>query len=226
MVLSSSLPSLGLPNHSALERRIGDTIGPGWTIPWDHTDRSAVPFKETPSGEVVTHGSLSYGGYEREEMKILRRGREGGEWQSLNVEDRGDREAGWGSDSHTSSTQHSSTDPVLFGIFIHGLDTGPKGTINMFADTKLGGDVDPLEGRETLQRDLNKLERWSIINHMKFNMIKCRILCFRGDNPGCYTDWGRRCWRAALWKGPWQSWSVQAEHEPPVPWQPGGTNLS
>lgn len=41
-------------------------------IPWDHT----VPFKETPAREVLTHGSLSYGECEREEMKILRRERE------------------------------------------------------------------------------------------------------------------------------------------------------
>lgn len=50
--------------------------GPGWAIPWDHADGSAVIFKETPAGEAVTHGSLSYGECERGEIEILRGGRE------------------------------------------------------------------------------------------------------------------------------------------------------
>jgi len=33
-------------------------------------------------------------------------------------------------------------------------------------NTQLGGAVDSLEGREALQRDLDKLEGWVIRNHM------------------------------------------------------------
>jgi len=36
--------------------------------------------------------------------------------------------------------------------------------------------VDSLEGREALQRDLNRLESWDIISHVKFNKSKCCIL--------------------------------------------------
>jgi len=39
-----------------------------------------------------------------------------------------------------------------------------------FADSIKPGDaVDSLEGQETLQRDLDGLEHWAMINGMKFN---------------------------------------------------------
>ena len=50
---------------------------------------------------------------------------------------------------------------------------------------KLGGAVDTSEGRETLQRDLDRLESWAITNHKKFNKGKCQILHLGHDNPGC-----------------------------------------
>ncbi|KAJ7419757.1 hypothetical protein BTVI_24237 [Pitangus sulphuratus] len=67
--------------------------------------------------------------------------------------------------------------PVLFNIFMNDLDTGLEGILSKFADrTKLGGAVDSLEGREALQRDLDKLEDWAITNHMKFSKGQCQIL--------------------------------------------------
>ncbi|KAF4791725.1 hypothetical protein TURU_127379 [Turdus rufiventris] len=89
--------------------------------------------------------------------------------------------------------------PVLFNVFINGLDTGLKRILSKFADnTKLGGVVDFLEGREVLQRDLDKLEYWAIINHVKFN--KERILHLVWVILDVQTDWGMRYWRAELMK--------------------------
>ncbi|PKU49663.1 hypothetical protein llap_47 [Limosa lapponica baueri] len=70
--------------------------------------------------------------------------------------------------------------PVLFSIFVGDMDSGIECTLSKFADnTKLGGAVNMLEGRDAIQRDLDRLERWGNANRMKFNQAKCTLGCIK-----------------------------------------------
>ncbi|GAB0205924.1 hypothetical protein GRJ2_003058000 [Grus japonensis] len=61
------------------------------------------------------------------------------------------------------------------------MDNGIECTLSKFADdTKLCGVVNMLEGRDAIQRDLDRLERWA---RAKFNEAKCKVLHMGWHNP-------------------------------------------
>ncbi|KAK4824386.1 hypothetical protein QYF61_014046 [Mycteria americana] len=63
--------------------------------------------------------------------------------------------------------------PILFNIFMNGLDDGAECTLSKFPDdAKLGRVADTPESHAAIQRDLKRLEKWADLNLIQFNKEK------------------------------------------------------
>jgi hypothetical protein len=88
----------------------------------------------------------------------------------------------WG-DVKSGVPQGSILGPLLFTIFINDLDNKLVNNIIKFADdTKIWGQANTLDGVRTIQQDLVRLNEWSELNCMPFNVSKCKVLHIGSKN--------------------------------------------
>jgi hypothetical protein len=84
-------------------------------------------------------------------------------------------------DVRSGIPQGSILGPVLFTIFINDLPTHVNCTCKIFADdTKV---FDVTSNNVKLQKDLNKLQEWSELWQLLFNVEKCKVLHMGNANP-------------------------------------------
>lgn len=80
--------------------------------------------------------------------------------------------------------------PVLFKIFISDIDSRLECICSELADdTNLTNAINKIEGRDAIQRDLDKLEKWGHMNKMMFNKANCKMSQLSQHNLcGCPLD--------------------------------------
>ena len=82
--------------------------------------------------------------------------------------------------------------PVLSNVFVGDTDSGIECTLSKFADDiKLRGAVNTPEGKDAIQRDLDRIERWACAHLMKFK-AEYKVLHMGWGNPKHKYRLGRK----------------------------------
>ena len=65
---------------------------------------------------------------------------------------------------------------MLFNTFVADMTRGIECPLSKLADTKLGGAVNMLKGRDAIQENFEKPGRWACVNLLRFNKAKWKAL--------------------------------------------------
>lgn len=72
---------------------------------------------------------------------------------------------------------------MLFNVFIGDTDRETEEPSASLLMIKLAGVSDMTEGHYSIQRDLNRLEKWTQVNFIRFSNVKCKVLHLGWGNP-------------------------------------------